>query len=153
MLLGITLCIVLAIIGGGLLYKRRSVTAAYVPMSQFVQQRRRQPAPQSKPAAQRQAFRGTSIRCGTNACDAAKKLQGKRGLPHQIPKLPLSLCDAEQCTCSYKHHDDRRDDEDRRDIFGSLYGDNFRSVNRTASNSSARSVGNRRSGDDRRADD
>ena len=65
----------------------------------------------------RSPYRATSIVYDEKACSAARELGGKRFLDveRDIPKLPLSGCDAAHCSCKYESHDDRRsDDEDRR---------------------------------------
>ena len=65
----------------------------------------------------RSPYRATSVICGENACSAAREIQGTRFLDvdRNVPKLPLTGCDAGHCACTYEHHDDRRSsDEDRR---------------------------------------
>ena len=62
-------------------------------------------------------FRAVSIRTCKNACEAAKALSGKRFLTHKPPFLPLSDCDQSMCQCRYQHHQDRREEENRRDEF------------------------------------
>jgi len=65
----------------------------------------------------RSPYRATSVVCADNACQAAKRINGKRFLDvdRSVPKLPLPECDAAHCGCKYEHHDDRRhSDEDRR---------------------------------------
>jgi len=76
----------------------------------------RQPKPaQSKPAP-RNPYRATSISIGRNACAAAQAIAEKRFLVEEddIPKLPLEGCDVADCTCTYAHHADRRDNEEVR---------------------------------------
>ena len=71
------------------------------------------------PAPEKSAFRCTSIKAAGDACDEAKKREGKRYLHSEVPSLPLAACDVAKCDCRYVHHDDRRDsDEDRRAIAG-----------------------------------
>lgn len=43
-----------------------------------------------------------------DCCQAVRDLQGQRYLMSQVPMLPLALCDAEQCHCTYQRFDDRR---------------------------------------------
>jgi hypothetical protein len=65
----------------------------------------------------RKPYRAISVVCDEAACSAAKKIQGRRFLDveRDVPKLPLSDCDAPNCDCRYEHHDDRRSsDDDRR---------------------------------------
>ena len=45
---------------------------------------------------------------GAKACAAARKLEDKRFLSREAPKLPLRACDCPNCDCHYAHHDDRR---------------------------------------------
>ncbi len=63
-------------------------------------------------------FHAVSLRFPKNACAAAKALAGQRFLAAAAPRLPLPECDAPQCGCSFKHHEDRRSGEDRRNPFG-----------------------------------
>lgn len=51
-----------------------------------------------------------------SACEAVLKLHGKRFLSAEAPQLPLPDCD-QHCQCKFKHHNDRRSAEDRRDGF------------------------------------
>ena len=92
----------------------------YVPPEQFLQQHRTSPRAKTKPAVVRFQYRGVSIKCGDNPCHSAQRLEGRRGLHSQIPKLPLSTCDAEKCHCRYEQHDDRRAGEDRRETYSSM---------------------------------
>lgn len=57
------------------------------------------------------------VRYRTDACDAVKRIEAKRFLPDEAPRLPLPECDAARCSCRYEHHEDRRDG-DRRNLFG-----------------------------------
>ena len=50
-----------------------------------------------------------------DACEEVLKLHGKRFLSADAPMLPVSGCD-QNCSCKFKHHSDRRQD-DRRDSF------------------------------------
>jgi len=52
-----------------------------------------------------------------DACEEVMKLHGKRFLSAQAPMVPLPSCN-QKCTCKFKHHSDRRDD-DRRNAFSS----------------------------------
>jgi hypothetical protein len=61
------------------------------------------------------------LRYRVNACDAVKRIGGKRFLPGEAPVIPLPGCDAAKCGCRYVHHDDRRH-SDRRDRFGPQVG-------------------------------
>ncbi len=63
-----------------------------------------------------------------NACEAVKKLEGKRFLAKEAPPLPLPGCGAAHCRCRYVHFRDRRGD-DRRSLYKSPL---FVSANRRA---------------------
>ena len=86
-----------------------------------------------EPEARCVKYRAVSLRCGEHPCEAARKIEGKRILVSDFPKMPLTLCDAGDCHCTFKHHDDRRSGADRRDVLRSLANDkdskyqNFRS--------------------------
>jgi hypothetical protein len=60
-------------------------------------------------------FHAVSIKMGSNPCEAAQKMEGRRFLSSAAPKIPLTECDAENCACRFVHHEDRRAGEDRRD--------------------------------------
>lgn len=64
------------------------------------------PAPAKKPA---NPWHAVSIAPGARACDAARRLSGHSFLSREAPALPLKDCDRPECTCRYKHFDDRRD--------------------------------------------
>ena len=56
-------------------------------------------------------------------CQAVRELKGQRYLMSQVPMLPLALCDAEHCHCTYQRFDDRRLDVRRTsDVAHDLYG-------------------------------
>ncbi len=61
-----------------------------------------------------ESYRSVTIQMCLESCAAAAKLQGQRFLASEAPELPLFSCDAEKCTCRYRHHQDRRGSEDRR---------------------------------------
>lgn len=48
------------------------------------------------------------IQAGPKRCRAAEALAGQRFLSKEAPKLPLRDCTEPQCTCRYRHYDDRR---------------------------------------------
>ncbi|MGB5164869.1 MAG: hypothetical protein WBN09_09505 [Woeseiaceae bacterium] len=75
------------------------------------------PEPVRRPGAQPTQFHAVSIRHETNACMAAKELAGRRFLSGAAPQLPLPECDAAECSCRFRHHDDRRSSKDRRSPF------------------------------------
>jgi len=73
----------------------------------------------------RNSYRATSIDFDESCCDAIKAIGQKRFLLAQgkIPLLPLTDCDAAECSCTYVHHDDRRDYDGERRHVGSLKTD------------------------------
>jgi len=112
-----------AVAFGIVTHKSRMAGTGFVSSSQLNRLWRRQPPIRDhRPAATRRDFRAVSIKCGTDCCQAAKKLEGKRGFPSQIPRLPLSQCKAPKCTCTFVQHKDRRAGDDRRDLVAGLSG-------------------------------
>jgi len=67
----------------------------------------------------RNSYHCVEVRKGVRACKAAQDIGNIRFLSDQAPSLPVSGCTAETCTCSFIHHDDRRED-DRRHPYGQL---------------------------------
>ncbi len=63
-------------------------------------------------------FHSVSIRFESNACKAARELEGRRFLSTAAPRLPLPDCDVLECNCRFMHHKDRRSGRDRRSPFG-----------------------------------
>jgi hypothetical protein len=70
------------------------------------------PRPTGADASSR--FHAVSIRYAADACNAAIAMEGRRFLSSAAPKLPLPDCDAAECKCRFRHHDDRRGGKDRR---------------------------------------
>ena len=64
------------------------------------------------------AFHAVSIKFASNACKAARDLEGRRFLSSAAPRLPLPECDVLECNCRFVHHKDRRTGKDRRSPFG-----------------------------------
>ena len=64
------------------------------------------------------AYHAVSIKFSSNACKAARDLQGRRFLSNAAPRLPLPECDELECNCRFIHHKDRRTGKDRRSPFG-----------------------------------
>ena len=64
------------------------------------------------------AYHAVSIKFDSQACSAAKDLDGRRFLSTVAPRLPLPECDAPECNCRFAHHEDRRSGKDRRSPFG-----------------------------------
>jgi len=67
-------------------------------------------------------FHAVSIRFAPNACEAAKKMEGRRFLSTAAPRIPLPECDALECKCRFRHHKDRRARDDRRNAWGQGFG-------------------------------
>ena len=63
-------------------------------------------------------YHAVSIKFDTNACEAAKAMNGRRFLSSAAPRLPLPDCDVLECNCRFTHHKDRRTGKDRRSPFG-----------------------------------
>ncbi len=64
------------------------------------------------------AYHAVSIKFASNACKAARELEGRRFLSNAAPRLPLAECDVLECSCRFVHHKDRRTGKDRRSPFG-----------------------------------
>lgn len=118
MYLALIIFLVCCAVGGLVFVKSRAAGTGFVPASSLMQQRRAPTTADPKPAVARRDYRAVSIKCHHGACDAARRIAGRRGLPHQIPRLPLSGCDPETCACTYKNHPDRRTYDDRRSPYG-----------------------------------
>ena len=70
----------------------------------------------SFPARRASPWHAVSIVLCASCCDAARAVSNTRFLSARAPRLPLADCPApESCTCSYKHHSDRRVQPRRRD--------------------------------------
>lgn len=86
--------------------------------------RRRQAAgtkdaqPEKRSSSSKQGFHAVSIKFSSNACNAAREMDGRRFLSTAAPKLPLADCDVLECNCRFVHHKDRRAGKDRRSPFG-----------------------------------
>ena len=59
-------------------------------------------------------YHAVSIETGARCCTAARKLEGHRFLASAAPMLPLKECNSRTCQCRYTHHNDRRNQRDRR---------------------------------------
>jgi hypothetical protein len=64
-------------------------------------------------------YHAVAIRSSSNACEAARELEGVRFLASEAPKLPLPACDRPHCECRFQHYEDRRSGRDRRSPFAS----------------------------------
>jgi len=63
----------------------------------------------SKRVNKKSAYRAVQVNGNpAGCCDAVQAVAGKRFLSDEVPKLPLSGCDASDCRCSYELFDDRR---------------------------------------------
>jgi hypothetical protein len=76
--------------------------------------------PPAKPRSLESKFHAVSIIPGESACGAAYRFTGQRFLSANAPRLPLPTCDADRCTCHYKHHKDRRSGPRRREEVGMM---------------------------------
>jgi hypothetical protein len=83
---------------------------------QIAGRKKRHAAPVAAQAASKK-YHCVEVRKGSHACKAVQELGNSRFLSDEAPRLPVAGCTAEQCTCSFIHHDDRRDD-DRRNPYG-----------------------------------
>ncbi len=59
-------------------------------------------------------YHAVSISPGLFVCSEAKKLSGVRFLSREAPTLPFKNCDSLECRCRYQHHEDRRQQGERR---------------------------------------
>ena len=87
-------------------------------------QARRAELKQKKQQEEKNKWRAISLKCGEHPCAAARRMEGKRALVLQFPRIPLSTCDAEVCKCTFEHHEDRRSGKERREILNSLQNEN-----------------------------
>ena len=71
----------------------------------------------SKPKAGVNPYHSVAVKIPYDACEAVMQLHGKRFLSAEAPQLPLAACD-QHCECTFKHYNDRRQEE-RRDAFNS----------------------------------
>jgi hypothetical protein len=72
-------------------------------------------------SSRRRSFKGAAINPCENSCEASKALAGQRFLVEQAPRLPLEACDRlATCACRYHKYPDRRQDEERRNVYGAL---------------------------------
>lgn len=56
-------------------------------------------------------YRGVQVNgIHANCCAAVLAVAGQRFLSDEVPMLPLSGCDANDCRCTYELFDDRRTD-------------------------------------------
>lgn len=93
-------------------------------------------------------YRACAIEPGEDACAAVTKLQAKRFLQVEVPRLPLPGCGRLQCDCRYRHYEDRRQlDEDRRSV-GALATQTYPFTEEERRDTHGRRVGDDSTGDD-----
>jgi len=73
--------------------------------------------PATRPSISKSAYHAVSIKFASNACKAAREMEGKRFLSTAAPRLPLPGCQSLECSCHFVHHTDRRGGRDRRSPF------------------------------------
>lgn len=98
------------------------VVAVLIALLFFVRSKKssgnRRPArPQPDSSKQDTAFHAVSIVYASNACQAARNMDGRRFLSSAAPRLPLPDCDVLECKCRFAHHKDRRKGDDRRNPY------------------------------------
>ena len=91
------------------------IALIYIRRKGQVEQTR--PEPIKSPGSKKSAFHAVSIVFESDACASAKEMAGRRFLASAAPRLPLQECNALECKCKFKHHDDRRSGKDRRSPF------------------------------------
>jgi len=67
-------------------------------------------------------FHAVSLTYASNACAAARNMEGRRFLSGTAPRIPLPDCDVLECKCRFAHHQDRRKGEDRRNPYVQNFG-------------------------------
>ena len=61
-------------------------------------------------------YHAITIHPCNNACDCAKRIEGKRVLSSEFVSMKLKECARPNCDCTFEHFDDRRTGLDRRDF-------------------------------------
>lgn len=59
-------------------------------------------------------YHSVSINPCSQACKCISCFKGRRLLANEATELPIYGCTNPECTCTYIHHEDRRDGDDRR---------------------------------------
>jgi hypothetical protein len=62
-------------------------------------------------------FHAVSLEYSSDACEAARSMEGRRFLSSAAPRIPLPECDVPACKCRFIHHKDRREGGDRRKMY------------------------------------
>ena len=78
----------------------------------------KKPEPSTTARRENSPFHAVSIQFASNACMAAREMEGRRFLSSAAPRLPLPDCNVLECNCRFVHHPDRRTGRDRRSPFG-----------------------------------
>ena len=73
--------------------------------------------PTGRSSSSNSAYHAVSIKFPSNACKAAREMEGRRFLSTAAPRLPLPNCQSLECSCRFVHHKDRRVGKDRRSPF------------------------------------
>ncbi len=73
--------------------------------------------PRRRTPSSKTSYHAVSIKFESRACMAAKTMEGERFLSSEAPRLPLPDCDVTDCQCHFAHHQDRRVNKDRRNVF------------------------------------
>jgi hypothetical protein len=84
---------------------------------------KRNPKPTAKPEQKqvRRNYKSASIHPGENCCQAIREFGKTRFLVEEAPRLPLERCDRiGECLCKYDNYPDRRNGDDRRNVYGSM---------------------------------
>jgi len=72
-------------------------------------------------SAPKSRYAGLVFEAEEHCCAAAAKMDRRRFLIAEAPKVPLATCsDPALCHCKYRSVDDRRDGDDRREVVGAL---------------------------------
>ena len=67
-------------------------------------------------------YHAVSLRFPSDACNAAREMDGVRILATEAPPIPLPECDAQTCKCRFVHFKDRRAGDDRRNPWAPGFG-------------------------------
>lgn len=73
------------------------------------------------------SFHGVSVHPCSHPCQSVRNIKRVRFLSRETPKLPIEGCTNQNCMCTYVHHKDRRNGDERR--FMGSFPDHERRVN------------------------